>query len=137
MNVLLLLTPKNKVTYIYDDFTIRQALEKMEFHRYGAMPIIDRLGRYVGTIAEGDLLWFIKERDLNLKSSENTIISSIPRNRDNIAVTINTNVEELIAKSINQNFIPVLDDKDSFIGIVTRRDIILYCYNKLKENNVK
>ena len=57
MNILLFLTPKKDVAYLYDDFSIRQALEKMEYHRYSAIPIISRNGNYVGTLTEGDILW--------------------------------------------------------------------------------
>ncbi|MCK9536658.1 MAG: CBS domain-containing protein [Bacilli bacterium] len=132
MNILLMLTPKNKVAYINEDSTVRQALEKMEFHRYSAIPILDREGGYVGTLTEGDLLWAVKNRfNLNLKAAENIIVSSIPRNRDNLPVTIEATFGDLVEKAVNQNFIPVLDGKSSFIGIVTRKDIIQYCYNKI------
>lgn len=62
MNVLFFLTPKSQVAYIYDDFTIRQTLEKMEFHRYSAIPILNRKEGYVGTLTEGDLLWALKQQ---------------------------------------------------------------------------
>ena len=32
----------------------------------------------------------------------------------------------LLESAMNQYFIPVIDDLDNFIGIVTRRDIISY-----------
>jgi len=131
MNILLFLTPKIKVAYINENHTLRQALEKMEHHRYTAIPIINNEGGYVGTLTEGDLLWMIKNKFLlNIKEAENIKVSSIPRLRDNLPVTINATTEDLIEKSINQNFIPVLDDKESFIGIVTRKDIILYAYKQ-------
>ena len=34
--------------------------------------------------------------------------------------------DALLESAMNQNFIPVIDDLDNFIGIVTRRDIISY-----------
>ena len=55
MNLLFFLTPKAEVAYLYDDFTLRQAIEKMEYHRYSSIPILNRKGEYVGTITEGDL----------------------------------------------------------------------------------
>ena len=55
-NVLLFLTPKSAVAYLEEDFTLRQAVEKMKFHRYSSVPIIDKNGKYVGTITEGDIL---------------------------------------------------------------------------------
>jgi len=135
MNILLMLIPKNKVAYIYDDSTVRQAMEKMEYHRYTSIPILDQEGGYVGSLTEGDLLWAIKNiYNLNLKAAENIKISMIPRLRDNLPVTIEEKIDDLIKKAVNQNFVPVLDGKNSFIGIVTRKDIIQYCYKKMCQN---
>ncbi len=132
MNILLLLTPKREVAYIFDDFSLRQALEKMEFHRYSAIPILNHEGGYIGTLTEGDILWFLKNNEqLSLKKAQETPVSRIPRLRDNFAVKITTNFDDLVAKSINQNFIPVLDDQELFIGIVTRKDIILHMHKQM------
>ena len=133
MNILFFLTPKSEVAYLYEDYTIRQALEKMEYHRYSSIPIINEEGKYVGTITEGDLLWTLKnDFSLDLKSIEDISIKKINRRKDNRPVSINANIEDLISKSMNQNFVPVIDDQEIFIGIIKRRDIIEYCYNKLK-----
>ena len=71
MNLFYFLTPKAEVAYLYDDFTLRQALEKMEYHRYSSIPILNRAGEYVGSVTEGDLLWFIKNNaGLDLSSAE-------------------------------------------------------------------
>lgn len=127
MNLLFFLTPKGKVAYIYDDFTLRQTLEKMEYHRYSAVPILTRKGKYVGTITEGDLLWAIKNRySLNFKEAENTPILEIPRRMDNLPVSADTEIEDLIIKALNQNFVPVTDDRGIFIGLITRKDIMRY-----------
>ena len=132
MNVLFFLTPKSEVAYIYDDYTMRQTLEKMEYHRYSSIPIINKKGEYVGTMTEGDLLWSIKnDFDLNLKSLEDICISSVRRKMDNKPISVNANIEDLVSKSMNQNFVPVIDDQNIFIGIIKRRDIIDYCYNKI------
>ena len=127
MNLLFFLTPKGKVAYIYDDFTLRQTLEKMEYHRYSAVPILTREGKYVGTITEGDLLWAIKNRySLNFKEAENAPILEIPRRMDNLPVSADTEIEDLIIKALNQNFVPVTDDRGIFIGLITRKDIMRY-----------
>ena len=39
-------------------------------------------------------------------------------------------------RAINQNFVPVIDDQDHFIGIVTRKEIIKYCYKEMKELSI-
>ena len=133
MNVLFFLTPKSEVAYIYDDFTLRQTLEKMEYHRYSAVPLLTREGKYVGTITEGDLLWSIKNKySLNFKEAESTPIMEIPRRMDNLPVTADTEVEDLIIKALNQNFVPVTDDRGMFIGIVTRKDIMRYFAEQMR-----
>ncbi len=48
---------KSDVAYIYDNYSLRQVLEKMEYHKYSCIPVIGVDGKYVGTITEGDLLW--------------------------------------------------------------------------------
>ena len=68
MNILFFLTPKEDVAHVDEDDTMRQVLEKMEHHGYTAIPLLSREGKYIGTITEGDLLWFLKDRnfpDLN------------------------------------------------------------------------
>ena len=133
MNILFFLTPKSEVEYIYEDYTIRQALEKMEYHKYSAIPIISKDGKYVGTITEGDFLWTLKnDLNLDLKGLEDVPVTDINRKMDNSPVSINADIEDLVIKSLNQNFIPVIDDQDTFIGIIKRRDVIGYCYEIIR-----
>lgn len=132
MNILFFLTPKSEVAFIYDDETLRQALEKMEHHKYSAVPTINRLGKYIGTITEGDMLWGIKNQyDLNLRDAQHVPVSSIRRRLDNRPVYVNASMEDLMDKALNQNFVPVVDDQENFIGIITRKDIIRYCYDMM------
>ena len=135
MNILFFLHPKSEVAFIYDDDTLRQAMEKMEHHKYSAVPIINRRGKYIGTLTEGDLLWGIKNQfDLNIKGSEKIPVTALSRKQDNSPVRADSNIEDLVDKALNQNFVPVVDDQKNFIGIITRKDIIQYCYNKTKEH---
>ncbi len=130
MNVLFFLTPKSEVAYVYNDYSLRQTLEKMEAHKYASIPIINRKGEYKGTITEGDILWFLKnEFSIDLKKAEEVSITKIKRRMDNKPVDTNANIEDLVSKALNQNFVPVIDDEAVFIGIVTRKDILQYCYN--------
>lgn len=131
MNILFFLTPKQDVAFLYDDFTLRQALEKMEYHRYSSIPVLNRKGEYVGTMTEGDLLWGIKSQNISIEDAEEISLSAIPRKRDYRPVTVSTQMDELVAAAMTQNFVPVLDDKKSFIGLVKRNAIIQYCYDKV------
>ena len=137
MNIAFFLTPKNEVIYEYLDATMRQVIEKMEHHGYTEIPLIDKEGKYVGTLTEGDLLWKLKNTpDLNFKNTENVSISEIPKKRKHKSVSINSDVESLIYLSTTQNFVPVVDDEGIFIGIIKRGDIINYCFNQIKEKEI-
>ena len=125
MNLLFFLTPKAVCSYLYDDYTIRQAIERMETLGYAALPILTRAGVYRGTLTEGDLLWAIKnvcEMDMS-RATDHTIME-IPHRRDNAPVNVTTEMAELVRTATDQNFVPVVDDKGDFIGIVTRRAIL-------------
>ncbi|MEY8738848.1 CBS domain-containing protein [Bacillales bacterium AN1005] len=60
MNVAFFLIPKQEVAFVFQHWTMRQVMEKMEYHRYSAVPILNKDGHYLGTITEGDLLWKMK-----------------------------------------------------------------------------
>ncbi len=136
MNILFFLKPKSDLAYVYDDHSLRQALEIMEHYKFSCVPILNRQGQYVGAITEGDLLWEIKNRNqFDIREAEEINIMSIERKFDFQCVTAESNMEDLIDKSMEQNFVPVVDDEKHFIGIITRRDIIGYCYQKLKEKD--
>ena len=121
MNILFFLSPKQDLMYVYDDFTLRQTLEKWENNRYASIPVLNRKGEYVGTLTEGDILWGLKKyHGLDLEAAEDIPISEFAHKRDYKAV-------------MNQNFVPVVDDRGSFIGIVRRQAIIRYCYDKSRK----
>ena len=134
MNILFFLKPKSELAYIYDYHTLRQALEIMEYHKYSSVPILNREGKYVGSITEGDVLWSLEKLNiLSIKDAEDISIMKIERRLDYQCVTAESNMEDLIGKAMEQNFVPVVDDQEHFIGIITRRDIIGYYSDKMKE----
>ena len=131
-NVLFFLTPKAMCQFLYDDFTIRQALEKMESSGYNALPILNKRGEYRGTLSEGDVLWAMKNMcNLDLRVAETRRIMEISRRKDNIPIRVTTTMRDLVERAVEQNFVPVVDDKDAFIGLVTRKAIISYWMGRL------
>ena len=133
-NILQLLKPKSMTSYIYEDSTVRQAVEKMKHHGYTAVPVINQKGEYVKTIAEGDFLWFMLDRDISdVTQMEQYSVRDIPKRVVCEPVYVYSTIEDLLMLSMNQNFVPVIDDRGVFIGIVTRKDIIQVCVSELKE----
>lgn len=139
MNIAFFLTPKSEVGYATLSMTMVQVLEQMENQRYTSIPVIDDKGKYVGTLTEGDLLWKLKNsQQLSFDSLDNIPIRDVPRNVNNKSVFIDSNIEDLLNLSVNQNFVPVVDDNRTFIGIIKRSDIISYLYNTFfnKDENI-
>lgn len=139
MNVAYFLTPKSQVGYIYEDNTLRQGLEKLKRSGFSALPVVTRENRYVGTVSEGDFLWYLVQEqqqdgdDLHhvpIRSIEDAVVRDVLRIDRNPPVRITAGIDQLVDRAMSQNFIPVIDDLGSFIGIVTRRDIIRYFHEK-------
>ena len=131
-NILFSLTPKAMCAFVYDDHTIRQALEKMEAAGFSALPILNKRGEYRGTLTEGDLLWALKNLCyMDMRQAEARRIMEISRKHDHIPVRVTTSMFDLAQRANTQNFVPVVDDKDAFIGLVTRGAIIKYCCQHL------
>ena len=136
MNVAFFLRPKFNVTYIYENDSIRAGLEKMKYHGYTAIPVINDKNEYVGTVSEGDFLWYLVDEQkenlqkVDLKSVEDKKIKDILKKDRDPSIRITVSVEELLTRAMKQNFVPVVDDSGIFIGIVTRKSIIEYFINK-------
>ena len=137
MNIAFFMRPKAEVAYVYDDFTARQALEKLRHHGYTAVPVLNREGEYVGTLSEGDLLWLIvngeggEPHTRPVEDLEKFKISNINlklSGEKNPPVNIMAKIDELLLRVLGSNFIPIVDDRGIFIGIVTRSVVIKYFY---------
>ena len=46
VNIMSFLTPKDETYYIDADSTIRQALEKCDYHKFSVVPLVDAEGKY-------------------------------------------------------------------------------------------
>lgn len=133
MNIAYFLTPKQDTAFLYEDYTVRQALEKMRAHGYTRIPVIDREGRYLTVVGEGDFLWYLIDRNgaqgVSMQSGEGLRLTDILEHRttrEYLPVRITASREELLRAAMTQNFVPVTDDDGTYIGIVTRRNVMKY-----------
>lgn len=135
MNILFFLTPKSEVDCVYEDDNLREALSRMESRQFTTIPIInEKTGRYVGTLSEGDLLRDIAKReDTVLKLEEEKPVMKVKRKRDYRCVRASSDMEELVDSAMSQNFVPVVDDTGTFIGIITRKAILQRMVSTLQE----
>ncbi len=129
MNIFDFFTPKAETFYLEEDSTVRQAIEKLDRHKFSVVPIIDAQGRYVSTVSEGDILGYMKNvAHFDLNVAEHTPIMSIEKYRPYQELGLHEPIERILELSLEQNFIPLVDDQDSYIGILKRREIIEFLY---------
>ncbi len=90
-----------------------------------AIPLISKKGEYLGTISEGDLLRCIVDEDcFDMESLEDINVVDLIRKDYTLPVKVDATMEKLLEMSIGQNFVPVVDDRNILMGIVTRRKVM-------------
>lgn len=134
VNILRFVIPKSLVEYITTDSTVRQAMEKMHFHRYTAIPVLDNDGKYVGTFRTDDLFnYFFRVKTFDKVLAEEVLVKEILNTSHSKAVSHNTDMESLIEEVKEHNLVPVIDDRGCFIGIILRRDVLNYLLNYFRD----
>ena len=134
MNPAMLLTPKSEVSYLVEDCSVRQGIEKFKAHGFSAVPLVSRDGVYLGTIRDKDFLSYIlKTGELDLKQMEDIPITELVFEGFNPAVSIDAEMELLFHEVTERNFIPVVDSRQRFVGIITRKAVLNYAFKQLKK----
>ncbi len=134
VNILRFVIPKSLVEHITLDSTVRQTLEKMAYHRYTAIPVLDDAGKYVGTVRTDDIFgFFINEGNFDKTAAEDYPVSCVMKEGYPKPISHNTTMSVLIDNVKEHNFVPVVDDRDCFIGIILRRDILNFLLNFYNE----
>lgn len=123
-NVLLLLTPRTSVACLLTNMNVRQAYEKMKAHRFMAIPLVNDNGEYVGTITEGDILHFMVGSGMKLEELSSVDIMAILRKEYTPAVKVDADLSTILEMIMGQNFVPVVDDRNILMGIVTRKAVL-------------
>lgn len=115
--------------YLYGDTSLKQAMDRIRSKGFTAVPVINRDGEYLGAISEGDMLWYLC--DLEKSGSENpfgetekVLLKNVLSNKKYTASHVDIPFDELVGRAVEQNFVPLIDDRGIFIGIVTRSKII-------------
>lgn len=139
VNIAKIMIPKVSLAVVHAKDTVRQGLEMMRFHGYTAVPVLDENEVYLGSITEGDFLRHVLTTGTaDVKDHEQFRIEEIFRPNFCEARHIFTPASELIEAALQQNFVPIVDDRNCLCGIVTRKALISFlaenCEEKKKQN---
>lgn len=132
MNTAMLLKPKSAVAYIYADLSAEEGLSEFIKGGYTAVPVIDREGIYLGVVSERDFLYrLLESREKGVIGSENLTVGDLASCSRFEAVPIDADIDTLFSRIIEQNFVPVVDSRGMFSGIITRRAVLMRAFTKL------
>ncbi len=132
MNALNFLKHKSEVVFIYEDYSVKRAMDEFQVSGYTALPILSRDGRYVGSITEGDFLRFLLHYDLiDMSETEQIEVRDLPRRMDNRPIMVDAHMEDLMETVMSQNFVPMVDGRGVFMGIITRKKVLSYFNQRL------
>jgi IMP dehydrogenase len=99
------------------DALVKDALLLMRNHRIGGIPVVDQQGKLIGILTN---------RDLRFETNFTKPVKEIMTKENLITAPKGTTM--LQAKEILQNYkiekLPVIDDKNTLIGLITYKDII-------------
>ncbi len=123
-SILFYLTPKKEVTYVGESFTIRQTIETMEHHHFMILPVLSERGEYLYSISSSDLLFYIIRHKLTMENIDENLLAEIKPERDIKATKVDGTIRDVMKLASEQNFVPVVDDRNVFMGIITRRSLM-------------
>lgn len=136
MNLMMFVIPKSMVEYVTVNSTVRQGIEKMRYHRYAAIPVLDDDGVYVGSLRNDDILkYFFETGECSAKATESVGIADIIGENHVKPLYHTASLEDVIEGVKEHNFVPVVDDRGCFIGIILRRDILNYLLKFYNDND--
>ena len=134
MNIAFFLKPKSQVAYLHAGNTLRQGLEKMRRHGFTAVPVIDREGMYLGVVSERDFLYRLLDAgSVEAADANGHTVADLVSDTRFEAVTIDADMDILFNRIIEQNFVPVIDSRGMFSGIVTRKDVLMHMKHRLTD----
>ena len=127
INIAQIMLPKFSTIYICENDTVRQGMEIFQRHGYTAIPVVSEDGKYLGSVSEGDF-WrhMCRIGSTDKKEQEKYRIRDIFRPDFCEPLLIEADAQAVVDISLKQNFIPIVDGRGYFCGMVTRQILIKY-----------
>ena len=131
MNIAKIMIPKALTVFLNEKQTVRQGWEIMTRNGYTAIPVLDAEQHYIGTVSEGDFLRHILDAgSLDKTEMENHRVRELVRRDFCPPICIDADDTEVVHAALNQNFVPIVDSRNTLCGILTRRGVIAYLAEK-------
>lgn len=137
-----------KIITVYPTTTIRNALKTMNENKYRRLPVVNAgNNKVVGIITSMDIVDFMgggskynlirEKHGRNLLSAINEPVREIME-ENVITLKENSEIDDAIETFLNKNVggVPIVNDENQLISLITERDIIRSLIDKIDENAV-
>lgn len=116
---------RDNVTYTTGgDTTIKEAVDEMNAHHIGALPVVDKSGNLAGIVTERDVMMKLASTD---DLVGHILVKDIMTNKENlIVISGDETIAEIMRIMVTHNIhhLPIVDDNFKLHGIVVIRDIL-------------
>ena len=131
MNIAKIMIPRACTVFLNEKQTVRQGWEIMTRNGYTAIPVLDAEQRYIGTVSEGDFLRHVLNTgSLDKLEMENHRVRELVRRDFCPPISMDAEEGEVVRAALNQNFVPIVDSRNTLCGILTRRGVIAHLAEK-------
>ena len=131
MNIAKIMIPRACTVFLNEKQTVRQGWEVMTRNGYTAIPVLDADQHYIGCVSEGDFLRHILDTgSLDKMEMENHRVRELVRRDFCPPLSIDADEGDVIRAALNQNFVPIVDSRNTLCGILTRRGVIAHLAEK-------
>ena len=131
MNIAKIMIPRACTVFLNEKQTVRQGWEVMTRNGYTAIPVLDVEQHYIGCVSEGDFLRHILDTgSLDKMEMENHRVRELVRRDFCPPLSIDADEGDVIRAALNQNFVPIVDSRNTLCGILTRSGVIAHLAEK-------
>ncbi|GGE37387.1 cyclic-di-AMP-binding protein CbpB [Streptococcus himalayensis] len=117
------LTPADNLAVLIDTHNVDHAILLLSQITYSRVPVITADKEFVGTISLTDILAYQMQQYIPDEVFLRTdIVAIVEKNR--ATVGLDFTVTEVLHKLVDESFLPVVDEKHRFQGIITRKSIL-------------
>ena len=117
------LTPAANLAVLVDSHNVDHAILLLSQMTYSRVPVVTDQKKFVGTISLTDILSYQMQHEIPDEEFMTTDIVHMVK-KDDLTVGPDFTLTEVLHKLVDESFLPVVDQDNTFQGIITRKSIL-------------
>ncbi|MBP2623408.1 cyclic-di-AMP-binding protein CbpB [Streptococcus oricebi] len=117
------LTPAADLAVLIDSHNVDHAILLLSQMTYSRVPVVTADKKFVGTISLTDILSYQMQHDLPDQEFMSMDIVYMTK-KDVPKLEVNYSLTKVLHQLVDTSFLPVVDEGNTFMGIITRKSIL-------------